>query len=326
MQKVYCEQSLVDLLLLEEDNTIYKIIEKFYDVVTDLETEEILELIKDNPVIKHFIKRDSGSLYGDSSAFAKINDQNYTPFLNDILILPDDIDVKSIRSEYGILALHLEDSFPDEQDFHFGYSLFADEDCPFKNWESIFSTRSLLPVNSAVLIDNFLWKDFFDFSRENGENLYPIMESIIPKELKIPFKLTIVVQNKNGRFTPRNIPEKIKKIEKNLKIRTKVDVQVGVVTQTDTKIFHERVLLTNYHYIYSDKGFSIFKNGRITEYTKGDRNWVFLNIHNYKGEIRKHQHKKNINYLKRAIKDIERSNTEIIFTAGNLDNPLLNQF
>src|SRR5690606_21016021 len=128
------------------------------------------------------------------------------------------------------------------------------------------------------------WKDVADFSSDNGENLYPIMESIIPKGLKISFKLTIVVQNKNGRFTPRNILEKIKKIEKNLKKRTKIDVQVGVVTLTDTKIFHERVLLTNYHDIYSDKGFSIFKNGRMREYTKGDRNGVFLNINNYEGK------------------------------------------
>lgn len=324
MQKVYCDQNLCELFLLEEEQTIYKIAEEFCDIVTDLSDEEIIDIATENPIISHFIKRESGNFYGDVKAFDRIKNQDYTTFLNDILILPDEVNVEVIRNEYGVLALHLEDPFPDKQNFHFGYSLYAEEDCPFKDWESIFAEKSLLPVNSAVLIDNFLWKDLSDFSSDNGENLYPIMESIIPKELKIPFKLTIVVQNKNGRFTPRNISEKIKKIEKNLKKRTRVDVQVGVVTQTDTKIFHERVLLTNYHYIYSDKGFSIFKNGRIKEYTKGDRNWVFLNIHNYEGEIRKHQHKKNINDLKTAIQDIERSSTEIIFTAGNLDNPLLN--
>lgn len=324
MQKVYCDQSLCELFLLEDEQTIYKIAEEFCDVVTDLSDEEIIAMAQENPIVKHFIKRDSGNFYGDTKSFERIRKQDYGSFVNDILILPDNVDVGEIRKQYGILALHMDDSFPDEQNTYFGFTLNGEEDSPFKNWSSIFSEKDVLPVNSAILVDNYLWNNLEEFSAENGENLYPIMEAIIPKQLKVPFNLTIVILNKDKRFNPKIATDKIHKIEKNLNKRTGVEVNVGLITQMDNKIFHERVLLTNYHYVYSDKGFTIFKHGKLQERTKGDRNWVFLNIQNYTGELRKHHHNNVLKAVRDAYQKSCEINTAMIFNAGKLGNPLLN--
>ena len=120
--------------------------------------------------------------------------------------------------------------------------------------------------------------------------------------------------------------EKLNKIVKNLRTKTGVNVEISLSTHTDIvkDELHERVIMTNYHYIYSDKGFNVFKDKKIILSTKGDRNWVFKDVKNYYGQIRKHQHFQNIQLVKKRITQNQAIDNEVIFNIGNTNNSLLN--
>lgn len=323
MHNIYCSSGLCESLL-DEDSLLIKIANLCGDLVVDLEDTDLLKLIEINPIAKQLMKRDTGSLYNDKEAFEKIDNCDYSSFLSDILILDKNKDVKKIRQKYGVLALHIKDDFLKEQNYYFGYSLNGEKQSRFKKWEDIFSVKLIEPLNSAILVDNFLWDDLEKFNTDNDENIFPILERLVPSTLEVPFRLTIVVENGNGRFNPVNMAEKIKKIERKFKKRTGISAEVDIITHSTKKVFHERVLVTNFHYIYSDKGFTVFRDRRYKNKTKGDRNWIFMHIENYEGEIRKHHHQDVIRSVKEALIKSKRLNTSAIFYSGTNNNPLLN--
>ena len=111
--------------------------------------------------------------------------------------------VDKIMSE-RIYKLYLE-----SLDYHFGFSF--NEESKFHSWEAVFK-NPIHPINSAILIDNFLWGKLENFNEDNVENFYVIFEKLIPKTLKVPFYLSIIISNKDNRLNPKNAQEKINKV------------------------------------------------------------------------------------------------------------------
>ncbi|SDZ93113.1 hypothetical protein [Bizionia paragorgiae] len=324
--KLFCNEDILEeILLMSEDHlTVYNIIDQFCDVVLNNEEEEIFELIKVNPLLKALFKRENAGLLADKGKFKNLAKEEYENFLNDILILDLNEDkTKDIRDKYGILAINLEETFIQNQNYHYGYSIDSTKST-LNCWSELFTEKPLTPLNSAIIIDNFLWSDVQKYSEENNDNIYPILNSIVPDTLDIPFHLMIVLQNKGGNLTKNKAKEIIKKMKK--KITSKSGVEISLITQTDTKTFHERVILTNYHYIYSHKGFIAFDKKRIKNETNGDRNWVFKDIDNYIGEIQKHKHISNAHKVHELIKKNKLIDTNTIFNEGFVENAILSNF
>lgn len=329
-QKVYCSQNEFNELFLTDVNNdiLEKIITDFCDIYMDIEESEIIVLSSENPIFKRLLKRDSGTIISAINEFESIRSNSFFPFLNDILILNKETNTGAIRNDFGILALKSDDKeYLESLDYHFGYSFNKgkDKENPFKTWSDVFKSKKIEPLNSAIIIDNFLWNNIDDFHNENLENLYPIFENLIPKTLKIPFHISIITSNNKSCYSKKFI-EKLNKIVKNLKASTGVNIEISLSTHTDAvkDDIHERVILTNYHYIYSDKGFNVFKDNKIILSTKGDRNWVFKDVRNYYGEIRKHHQIENLNMVKKRILSNQKIDTDVIFNLGNTNNPLLN--
>ncbi len=321
--RVFCElENLEEILKCEKgSHTLFNIIHKFCDVKLDLHSDELLKLKDENPFFKKLFKRNHATLESDKESYESLRKNEYQNFLNDILILNlDEEGTKNIRDSYGILAINTEESFLENQEYNFGYSIGVDETSIKKCWSKLFQDKPIIPINSAIIIDNFLWNDIRKYKEENDENIYPILNSIIPKTLEVPFHLMIVLQSKDGRLTKEKAKEIIEDIKK--KIDCKSGLEISIVTQTNTKKFHERAMLTNYHYIYSHKGFVAFANRRIKNETNGDRNWVFKDINNYVGEIRKHNH---LSYSKKVLEQLHDNNpgTNVIFNVGNTNNSIL---
>lgn len=328
IQKVYCSINVFnELYLAEESNVILeKIIEDFCDLYIDLESDEILQLKDENKIFKRIFKRENGTIKSAISEFEYIRTNSFMPFLNDVLILDKETDTDAIRKQFGILAVK-----PDEKQFlknlgiQFGYSFKKEGKNEFSSWGDVFKNKTIEILNSAIIIDNFLWKNLGNFHNENLENLYNIFEYLIPRTLKIPFHLSIITSNNKGIFN-KNFTEKLKKIVNNLKATTGVDIEISFSTHTDTvkDDIHERMILTNYHYIYSHKGFYVFENKRVKHSTNGYRNWIFKDVENYFGKSLKHIHYDNIVMAKKRIVENAGINNDVIFNLGNINNPLLN--
>lgn len=325
MGRAYCKKDIVDFFfILDEDDFLFKIVEEFYDLTLDINEEEIFELIKENPVANYFFKRDTASLISAKDDFKKIDKGDYLPFSNDILLFDDNVNTGEIRNKFGVLALNLEDDFLDFQNFNFGYTLEPDKKCKFQCWADVIDPKPFIPVNSAILVDNFIWKNKTEFHKENTENLYEIIAKIIPEELTVPFQLLINIDFRHTGIEKKEAEEKLKKIKKNLEKLTDKKIEVGISSHSNPKLFHSRVILTNHHYFYSDRGFTILKNGKIKDATYGTRNWVFYGIKNYVGEINKHHHNNLIRNLKISTKYNASLDTDSIYNVGEWNNRLLN--
>lgn len=326
MACLYCNSDLKDILfLMEEDEILYKMLDGFYDLVLNITDDEIFELIKENPIANYFFKRDSGSLLSDIDAFRKLDNKDYIDFSNDIIICEEDINTEEIRDKYGVLALQIDEQFLEYQNYNFGYTIESNKECKFKSWNDVVEPKPFTPVNTAVVVDNFLWsKKDCDFHNDNSENLYAILSKIIPKNLEIPFQVLLNIDNRNTGINKAEAQEKLKKVKNNLEKITGKTVEVGISSHTDPKLFHSRVILTNYQYFHSDRGFTIFKDGRIKASTYGTRNWVYYGIDNYVGEINKHHHQNLIRNLKTSTSFNERTETDAIYNIGTWKNRLLN--
>lgn len=324
--KLFCSEDILEeILLMSEDHlTVFNIIDQFCDVVLNNEEEEIFELIKVNPLLKALFKRENAGLLADRDKFENLANEKYENFLNDILVLDLNEDkTKDIRDKYGILAFNLEEKFIQNQNYHYGYSIDSAKST-LNCWSELFTEKPLTPLNSAIIIDNFLWSDVQKYSEENNDNIYPILNSIIPQTLEVPFHIMIVVQNKSNSLTKDKAHSIINKMKKYIK--SKSGVEISIITQTDTKTFHERAILTNYHYIQSHKGFVAFNKGRVKNETNGDRNWVFKDIDNYVGEIQKHKHISNVIRVHKLIQKNNEINTDMIFNEGFVNNTILSNF
>lgn len=321
--KAICPLAIFQNILMEDEGTLYKILDEFYDVVIDIDEDKLFELLTENPILNYFFKRENASLIFDNGEFETLNNQEYDKLLNNIIILEDDVDVNKIRSEYGIMAIHNNDKYLENNEYNFGYS-FNKRDKVKKTWVDVFGVEKITPINSAIIVDNYLWSDHESFNDDNVNNFYPIFSNLIPKTLKISFHILMVIQNKGGAIIPKKAQEKISKFKRKLEKETGVEIEIGFVSQTDTSTFHERYILTNYHYISSHKGFTVFDKGRVKTETNGERNWVFKDIKNYFGEIRKHQQLRNISNINKLIAKNNKTESSTVFNVGNMDSPILN--
>jgi hypothetical protein len=325
-QKVFCSVAEFNEVFLSDGSNVIleKIIEDFCDVYLDISEDELAVLKYENPILKSFSKRDNANVLSGLNDFGNIKANNFIPFLNDILLLNKDYNTEAIRNDYGIFAVKSTDKeYLDSLDYHFGYSLNDNPKNTINCWNDIFQ-GIIPPTNSAILIDNFLWGKLENFNDDNLENLYIIFQNIIPQSLKIPFHLSIIISNKDARLSPHSAQEKINKVAKNLKRITGKNIEISITTQTDTKTFHERVILTSHQYIYSHKGFTIFKDNKLVDQTNGDRNWVYKDVRKYQGEIRKHQHYELSRNILKQINSNNRAPTNVTFNLGNTNNPILN--
>ena len=133
------------------------------------------------------------------------------------------------------------------------------------NWD--FLDRFKHPCNAMVLTDNYL----FDYNaQEMKENLIPFLKKLLPKTLEIEFQLTII-----GKDTKKTIDFKQKKVEIEKALEAfNYPINLTIIPEA----VHDRNIFTNYYWINSGVGFSIFKveGGRLK--LKNDSMFTFYPI------------------------------------------------
>jgi hypothetical protein len=178
----------------------------------------------------------------------------------------EDTDIQKIERDFGCMAFNSENL--ERASFLFSWFLLpiSKKNRTPKNWN--FLTDFKHPSNSMVLTDNYL----FDYNDEEmNENLIPFLKNIMPNTLTIPFQLTII-----GRDTKKNIDITQKKIEieKSLKKAFDYDINLTIIPVS----VHDRNVFTNYMWIYSGIGLSIFKVESKNLRLKNNSTFTFLPI------------------------------------------------
>lgn len=178
----------------------------------------------------------------------------------------EDTDIQKIERDFGCMAFNSDNL--DKASFLFSWFLLpiSKKNRTPENWNFLADFKH--PSNSMVLTDNYL----FDYNDEEmNENLIPFLKNLMPNTLMIPFQLTII-----GRDPKKNIDITQKKIEieKSLKKAFDYDINLTIIPVS----VHDRNIFTNYLWIYSGIGLSIFKVENKNLRLKNNSTLTFLPI------------------------------------------------
>lgn len=201
-----------------------------------------------------------------SSLYQNITNALTNPFGLFILNLSEN-DCKTAREELG-LAVFPSSNIPN--DFH---RLSIDEDfekdeivqCPkglMRGWEKVLNPFVSKYSNASVIIDRNLFSNEERGQNVGIDNIVRYLNFSLPPKLKVSYNLTIVT-DLNNNIIRKPYRDKLVNtlVDEINKLRSyKIDTELifihrsrGVYPHT-----HQRRILKNYHYAFSEYGFSIF--------------------------------------------------------------------
>ena len=104
------------------------------------------------------------------------------------------------------------------------------------------------PINALIIADDYLFTKDNSFDNKSAElNLKPILRRLLPKKLEKKFYLTIICCPKGHNIQENDLRNEIASIFEPYNYEYKFELIISS--------FHKRILLTNYAYLESDRGF-----------------------------------------------------------------------
>lgn len=340
MQTVYCSNSIFKDVAENPNKTqayqiVYSILDNYSDVVLDLEDAELEELIMKNEVYNYFNKRDVGKLESYKALFENIENEDFSTYPTEIFLLDNEtiqlrgLNPKKIRDADGCLLLNYEEldlfrKLNKPYGFDFKVQMRGLERKNInKSWEELLHKVDIMPINTVVLTDSFIYKNRGDFNQYKYENLYAIIQNIIPAGLEAEFQIIIVIDNSESVINIESAKIVIDELTQFIEEKTEKKISVGIITHTKNNAIHERAILSNHHYFYSDKGFNICLDRKIKYETKGRIEWLYQSVSENSGTIRKDNHFDYLTVIKKQRDDNEGSGNILCFNKGNVRNRLL---
>ncbi len=327
LQNVYCSKNFFEEIVLfynetPEYNLIFTILYEYSNVLLDISDDEFDRLLQEDGPYKIFIKREACECIPLPDFFKNIENDDLETYSTDLFFLDKEIEyITKIRNKKGLFVYSLEELKSIlELNKPLEYT-FSKERSTFSGWADLFKAKNITPINGAIIIDNYLFKDFDD---RKDENILSIIANIIPAELDIPFHLTIITDNSAQQIKKKHAEKIAGIISDHINKIHSINPEVGIVTHSKCPDFHKRVILTNHFYIYSDKGFSIFKKGVVKEDTDGDIRWVYDSVCNITGDLRKYKHADMISKVTKLLNKNNNSPNQSDFIVGSSKNRLLN--
>lgn len=183
---------------------------------------------------------------------------NNNKILNAVFLTTESAEeCQKLEKIFGIRVISDKSIFQNENLFNTHIETINSGNHSHTNWDFLEVFKH--PCNSIAIVDNYLLKN----EEVIKANLIPILQKLIPYDLITPFHLSI--------FTSKKIKEgdkvavidfgKISKliIEEIRKTRSKqFKLKVGIFN-SNSKDYHDRVIITNYMIIDSGSGFDLFK-------------------------------------------------------------------
>ena len=157
--------------------------------------------------------------------------------------------------DYGAIAISADNL---KQQAH----LFKDNGCAIEkdyhgNWKKILTKEyDLTRCNSMIVVDNYIFK--------NPENLFSLLDGLLPYKLKCVFHLSIFTESIN------DANKKYHQLKSQIeRLRPELKVQLSLYVSNGKSAFHDRAILTNNTWISCDGGFDLFnERGKAMKSTK----------------------------------------------------------
>ncbi len=174
---------------------------------------------------------------------------------------------KQISSKYGVICHSLQKHPKSNPLFIESLDISILQNKKGKDWDYLLSPESVLPSNSVIVIDRYLFaKQGTSGESEGIENIYNILNNILPHNLEIEYHVLIVFDStKNDTRSDSTFSKIATKINK---LKNKLNREYPIVIETmsidsnngfysDT---HNRRIVSNYFIIRADHSLKAFKN------------------------------------------------------------------
>lgn len=331
LQTVYCNHQFIDDCVRKQKESsshkiAYKILELLSDVVVDFPKEQLIDIISKNQFYNTLIKRENKRVicdenWGRDFKADNIADQMY-------FIKPGYIpNHKQLRDDYGCLIvssdddIHILSRMNRQRIYCLTPNRNKPKDIEYENlntWNEVINPIKIRPINSAIIMDNFMFSKLDKFERRKHDSLYAILREIVPSRIKTSFHLSLFMENGQGTLSKEYAAEVIKEIKE---MNLCDDMKVTIIAHTKKSTTHDRVLVTNYHYLYAGSGFSVIDEDGVQEMTKGQIQSTFHDIVDICGiQTIKHTHCSCIYWAGAIINSIYNPNS---FIVGDQENRLL---
>jgi len=174
----------------------------------------------------------------------------------------------------------------------------------FDSWDKLRTFAH--PLNSILIVDYYLlkWKVKNDFHLNLKNNIIPMLVNLLAQaSTDIPVEILIISQVMENQFlTPaERIKYSKETIESELRKNSILNVNLSIVIHdkanypSELEAFHDRAIFTNYFYIESGMGFSLFKDKGFRKKVTGNTEMKFRFNFNVQNIFSLHKDLKNIN-------------------------------
>jgi hypothetical protein len=260
LQEIYeqCHKPIADFK--QEDKplvwaNLYSLLYEQSELFVNL-TDSKFQDLKENPFFNKLFK--DNKLYNFAEDFDKI-DKKEDEFL--LKIPPQTLffldktpeECKNLEEDFGMLFIS-KTELVQKAAWLFSWAVrsMQKKNAVYTSWEFLKEFRH--PCNSLVLADNYVLKD----EKLWAENLLLILKYLLPEKLnKQTFQLTILTD-----IDERDIEKRFTALEKLIKFDYKITCCV-----IRTPDIHDRNIITNYAWLSSGYGFTLFSAKKVTKST-----------------------------------------------------------
>jgi len=308
MIEVYSDKKIFEHIVLyqEKNPNWYEIFCNYADICLNISDADLKIEEQEGTPIFEYIKANGGtspialdsyftSIEKDSSI---IQEKPFSVFFFD----KPKADTEKLQKDYGVLVISKETILDSILTASYYRDLSKGEVCEDNEligWHELLKIE-LPPSNSAVLLDNYIFKNSEKGKNVGIANLIQLFDSLLPQNLSIPYHITIISEHHDYSQTWQDDIRK-ELIEAITKLRTYV-FEIELLFQ-ESEEYHKRFLITNYTNGSCDKGFGMFKVecGK-TVRAKNDLriNMLFNNIQNLLGDTEYDSIHKTLNTIKKV--------------------------
>lgn len=140
--------------------------------------------------------------------------------------------------------------------------------------------------NALIISDNYLFQNEISTFNKGIENIKQLIDGYLPAHLSIPFQITIIANNtpKNSNKPPKTVEwwtNHFGALKAKIKTLRPYDIEIELIL---TETVHKRILISNYIFSWTDKGYDIFhhlKKEEINDDNTINIHHLFNNIHDY---------------------------------------------
>jgi hypothetical protein len=239
---------------------IFNIIAKKSDLCIDSK-DELINKSKENPRLKRLIKclSEGGSkLLLNKEHFTKLNSDKRSFLKTETPSPIYCLSKPSTNANNGVFvadSMNYQDKFKKIIREAYSISVNIKKQSQF-SWKNLLDNQP--PLNSIIIADPYLIKES-DFDK----NLFQILDILLPnKNLDETFHVTLITGSKAG-LSLKQLENKHEKIKEFVGSRIS-DFKLGIYIvdqgRGDGKMMHDRMLITNYFYLSTGKGFDLFNS------------------------------------------------------------------